>query len=111
MGPEQIARYRKLLNAWRDEIAALEAANDQDRATVELDQQSVGRLSRMDAMQRQAMAQETRQRRLVELQRISRALRSMDEDQYGYCRQCGDEIKEGRLQVDPTAALCINCAR
>jgi len=108
---ELMQMYRRLLADRRDEINSLEAANDEDRATVQLDQQSIGRLSRMDAMQRQAMAQETRRRRGVELQRISYALQMMDDDEYGYCSQCGEEIAEGRLQVDPTATHCINCAR
>lgn len=108
---ESIEKYRRLLTARRQEIGQLEPTNDEDRATVELDQQSVGRLSRMDAIQRQAMAQETRRRRNLEVQRIANALRRIDEDEYGYCAECGEEIGEKRLQVDPTATLCIGCAR
>ncbi len=111
MRPETVEKFRRILVARREEIFALEAANDEDRATVELDQQSVGRLSRMDAIQRQAMAAETRRRRQRELQRIARAIELMDEDEYGFCGDCGEEIAEGRLEVDPTAALCIACAR
>lgn len=111
MTPETVESFRRLLIARRDDIAALEKANDEDRATVALDQQSVGRLSRMDAIQRQAMAQETRRRRTLELQRIANALRLIDEGEYGYCAKCGEEVGEGRLRVDPTATLCIDCAR
>ena len=49
-----------------DELASLQAEDEggaEDLGTVHLDQQSVGRLSRMDAMQRQAMAQANQRRR------------------------------------------------
>ena len=111
MRPEKAEEFRRILTARRDEIAALESTNDADRAVVELDQQNIGRLSRMDALQRQAMAEETRRRRKLELRRIDQALRLIDEDEYGWCAKCGEEIGAGRLEVDPTATLCIDCAR
>lgn len=45
-----------------------------------------------------------------ELQKISRALDRMKEDEYGYCVACGAEIPEGRLEVMPYADLCVKCA-
>ena len=110
MDPVTIDRLRAKLLARLDEIRALEGANAAARATVELDQQSVGRLSRMDALQSQAMAQETRRRRLSEEKRIRAALALMDEDEYGFCQSCGDPIDPRRLDLDPTLQLCINCA-
>ena len=78
--------------------------------TVELDQSRVGRLSRMDAMQGQAMAIEADRRRQIELQRIAVALERLENDEYGYCLSCDELISEKRLNVDPTATLCITCA-
>lgn len=71
------------LRARLAEIDALEATNEEGRATVVLDQQSVGRLSRMDALQNQAMAQETQRRRSQERKRIAAALERIAEDEYG----------------------------
>lgn len=96
------------------EAVDLRAANDgtaQDRAPVELDQTSVGRLSRMDAMQQQAMAEAQSRRRSGRLQAIERALRRIDEDEFGWCDACGEEIPLGRLELDPTAVRCVDCAR
>ena len=87
------------------EESATEATN-----TVELDQTRVGRVSRMDAMQSQAMAKESDRRRRLTLQRIDSALRRMDEGEYGYCVACGEEIAASRLEADPAAPLCIECA-
>ncbi|QTD57726.1 TraR/DksA C4-type zinc finger protein [Parasphingorhabdus cellanae] len=93
------------------ELKALEedAAGWSD--TVELDQQSVGRLSRMDAMQQQEMAQAEARRRANDLARIDIALKRMDEDEYGWCAECGEPIAYKRLEIDPAAALCVACAR
>jgi len=78
--------------------------------TVELDQQSVGRLSRMDALQQQAMSKATQVRRSQMKSRILTALARMDADEYGYCLSCGEEIAQKRLELDPTHATCISCA-
>lgn len=81
-----------------------------DRRAVTLDQTSVGRLSRMDAMQVQAMALATEQKRGVEIRRIEAAIRRIDEGEYGFCLTCGEEIAAKRLAVDPATATCVRCA-
>ena len=78
---------------------------------MELDQQSVGRLSRMDAMQQQEMARAEARRRLVDLTRIGQALVRLEEDEYGWCTECGDPIAVKRLKIDPMATRCIGCAK
>jgi DnaK suppressor protein len=77
---------------------------------VELDQTSVGRLSRMDALQGQAMAQAARQRRAVERRRIDAALRRIAEGEFGYCVRCGEPIADGRLQTDLAIPTCMTCS-
>jgi len=106
-----LERTRLKLEARLADISALAAANAENRATVELDQQSVGRLSRIDAMQQQSLAQETHRRRLGEAQRIRAALARIDKNEFGWCVNCGEEVGERRLALDPTTALCIDCAR
>ncbi len=101
---------RERLQNLKSELAALSALSEDERAVVVLDQQAVGRLSRMDAMQRQAMAQAGERARARDLQRIEAALRRIAEGEYGSCAQCGGEIAEKRLEVNPMANLCIACA-
>ncbi|MGB5719351.1 MAG: TraR/DksA C4-type zinc finger protein [Woeseiaceae bacterium] len=79
-------------------------------AIVELDQSKVGRLSRMDAMQAQAMAQASADRREATLRRVAAALQRIDDGEYGACLECDQPIKQKRLEFDPTALLCIDCA-
>ncbi|MHA7772781.1 TraR/DksA family transcriptional regulator [Roseibium sp. M-1] len=102
---------RKKLLALKSELETLSEMSGEARATVELDQQSVGRLSRMDALQGQAMAQASERQRRASIQRIEAALSRLDSGDYGYCVECGEEIAGKRLEVDPAAAFCIRCAR
>lgn len=105
------AHFRKLLLARRAELLSLmEAASEQSKP-VELDQSRVGRLSRMDALQGQAMAKETQRRRELDLDRISSALARIEDEDFGYCVACGDEIALRRLELDPAVTTCISCAR
>lgn len=93
--------------------AALKADDDstaEERAPVALDQQAVGRLSRMDAMQVHAMAEATHERRLIELKRIAAALERMEDGEYGYCVACDGKIAAKRLDLDPAVPTCIKCA-
>ena len=109
MQPDANKARQKLLDL-KAELEQLSRMAEEDRATVELDQQSVGRLSRMDAMQAQAMAQASQQRREQILRRIEAALLRLDDDDFGYCLQCGEPINPKRLEFDPTVELCIDCA-
>lgn len=102
--------FKKKLNALAVELASAEKSGSEAAKTVTLDQSRVGRLSRMDAMQTQAMAKEAKRRRRILLQRIESALKRIEEDDYGWCTKCEDEIDIQRLKFDPTALLCINCA-
>ena len=92
------------------QLAQEDAANADSRDTVELQQDSVGRLSRMDAMQQQAMAQAQERRRAQERVRIKAALDRLDEGEWGYCLTCGEDIAEARLRHDPSVAVCVGCA-
>lgn len=105
------AYFKSLLLQKREEILSLEEIRKASAATVTLDQSSVGRLSRMDAMQQQAMAQSNQQRTELTLRRIEAALRRCDDGSYGYCLGCEDPIDHRRLLFDPATTLCITCAQ
>lgn len=103
-------KYKKLLLDRQEELEDLISDTKDNSATVELDQTSVGRLSRMDAIQGQAMAEAVKGRRDQEVMRIEAALGRITEDEYGYCLNCGDDIDEKRLDLDPSISLCNKCA-
>ena len=102
--------HKKILLALKKSLLEAQETGEQAEQTVELDQTRVGRLSRMDAMQAQAMSIETGRRRRQKLLQIEAALKRIDEDDYGFCQACGEEIAQARLEIDPTVILCITCA-
>jgi DnaK suppressor protein len=102
--------YKKRLTSMRNEVEELSVVTEEARQPVELDQTMVGRLSRMDALQSQAMQLETERRRTVEIMRIDSALQRIDEGEFGYCVSCGIEIEPKRLDNDPTSPTCFDCA-
>jgi DnaK suppressor protein len=76
---------------------------------VELDQQAVGRLSRMDSLQNQHMSQNLQERERVRYGAINRALERIEEGTYGICTDCGGELAPGRLMVMPEVEHCSGC--
>ena len=96
-----------------DKLAALRDLQKEAETgceTVSLDQTRVGRLSRMDAMQAQAMNQAAQRRRSEEIARLKAAQQRLEHNDYGVCMECDEPISEGRLKLDPAADYCIHCA-
>ena len=93
----------------QDLLAAAGGTTD----TVELDQSTQGRLSRMDAMQRQEMATAERRRAKVRLERVQAVLESYEDPDvdFGCCRDCGEPIPLPRLKALPDALFCVPCAQ
>jgi DnaK suppressor protein len=84
-------------------------ANASDRTdTVDLDQ-PIGRLSRVDALQQQAMAKEQLRRNRIKLSQVKQALVAAADDEYGLCRSCEESIGYRRLKAFPEAPFCISC--
>lgn len=108
MDPAEMFRDR--LIARLQEIRDMASGDRARSEPVSLDQSKVGRLSRMDAMQGQAMSAAVRKRREQELRRIESALERIESGEFGYCVRCGEEIAMKRLEIDPAAAQCATCA-
>ena len=105
-----IDKFKLSLKKELKEIKILSEKTELNRAPVILDQQSVGRFSRMDAIQQQNMniASETnRKKRIIH---IEATLKRIHENDFGFCISCGLEISVKRLEIDPTVLKCIECA-
>jgi len=46
----------------------------------------------------------------LSIQQLKAALRRLEDDSYGSCAKCGEEISEGRLDAIPETTFCVNCA-
>lgn len=106
-----LAAVRSKLETLREQVIAATEHGAEAARPVELDQQRVGRLSRMDALQGQEMARAAERRRDIELRKIDAALARLDSGDYGWCVGCGEEIAAARLQLDPAVPICIACAQ
>ena len=105
------ARYRTHILQEIDGLRALSDGSREGRAPVELDQQSVGRLSRMDAMQQQSMDLAREDRRRARLAVMAAALRRPAQGDYAYRLGCDEHLPEKQLDIDAAVTLCINCQR
>lgn len=94
-----------------EEISRERATNAEARQTVALDQASVGRVSRIDALQGQQMALAQDRNRAAEVLQIEAALQRIEDGSYGYCLTCDELISEKRLRFNPAAPTCIDCAK
>ena len=107
---KQLQQFKDLLVDRKNALLTADETGSEAEEIVELDQTRVGRLSRMDAMQAQAMSLETGRRRRQSLISADAALDRLEAGDFGECFECGEPINPMRLEADPTATLCINCA-
>lgn len=104
-------QYQRELQRLREELTELLAAKESTTKPVELDQTTVGRLSRMDAIQHQKMALANKQSYQRKLRQVEAALARIESGEYGECVECGETIKPGRLKARPETPYCITCQR
>jgi DnaK suppressor protein len=90
MNSRQLAYFRNMLEEMKRELS-----QDIDR-TVHTMQDEATELRNRD-----------RERKLIK--KIDETIVSIDAGEYGYCNSCGVEIGLKRLEVRPTATLCIDC--
>lgn len=105
-----VATWRARIEALIAELEQQSVDSRESRRPVELDQTLQGRLSRIDAIQGQAIAQAAEVRRQARITGLKAALRRLERGEFGECAECGDAIAEARLMVDPSLTLCIRCA-
>ena len=109
LGEKQIEQLRSLLMEKQRDLRAQFSSSDPSTKPVKLDQQSVGRVSRIDAIQQQQMALANQQQTRQLLKHVELALQRIEAGEYGVCVRCEEPIALARLQAQPAATLCIEC--
>lgn len=107
MNEDQLAHFRNILVKWRESL--LEEVN----RTVDHMQEDASNFS--DPADRATQEEEftlelrarDRERKLI--RKIEKTIARVDADDYGFCDACGIEIGLQRLEVRPTAEMCIDC--
>jgi DnaK suppressor protein len=87
----------------------IERLRSADASAVVLDQTSVGRLSRMDALQQVAMSTGYQTSLLRDRRRLGAALARLDGGTFGLCCKCANEVPQDRLELDLGAPFCAAC--
>lgn len=109
LGKPQIEALRAALETRRVELENQLSMGGEAAKPVSLDQQSVGRVSRTDAIQQQQMALAGREQAEASLRQVTLALSRMEDGVYGYCQNCEEPIAPARLEAQPHAGLCLDC--
>lgn len=106
----QVDAFRAVILKRLKALDEEDARGTDSQSIVTLDQQAVGRLSRQDALLNQSMAKAAQTRRHAQRAALIAALARLDDDDFGYCDDCGDAISAKRLEFDPSVRRCVSCA-
>lgn len=105
---EQRAELEADLCALQVDLAEMIELSKEGSRPVDLDQ-PIGRISRMDAIQQQQMAESNRRGYKLRLRRVEAALSAMGNAEYGLCHACEEPIAFRRLKAVPESRMCIQC--
>lgn len=100
---------RKIIEERLSEFAAQLKMSKESSQVVELDQALAGRVSRIDAIQQQKIAEAGLMRAQLKYNQLKKALVNLSSDDYGSCVECGEQIGLPRLLIKPESTLCIEC--
>ena len=107
MNQRQQAHFRDMLSAWRSDLM-----QEVDRTVDHMKTDSVHCPDPNDRASQESdfgLELRTRERERKLIGKINKALRKLEDHEYGYCERCGVEIGIERLDARPTADLCIDC--
>ena len=107
MNEKQQEHFKLILKAWR-----LELMEEVDRTVSHMKDEAANFPDPSDrATQEEEFSLElrTRDRERKLIKKIDKTLVRIEEDDYGFCDQCGIDIGIRRLEARPTAELCVDC--
>lgn len=106
---KKIAHFKGELLKIEQELVDVLGLAEEVNEKVELDQARFGRVSRGSAMMDQAMSEAGVERDKQRLVSVRKALKRIEDQQYGFCLECDEPISEKRLEVAPETELCLDC--
>ena len=107
MNKKQLEHFRQILLNWKQDLM-----EEVDRTVRHLQEEANNYADPADrATQEEGFNLElrTRDRERKLLKKINDTIEKIDEEDYGYCEDCGVEIGIRRLEARPTATQCIDC--
>lgn len=107
MNDDQSAHFRELLLAWKQELM-----EEVDRTVSHMKDEAANFPDPNDRATQESeftMELRTRDRERKLIKKIDESLEMLENNEYGYCEECGIHIGIRRLEARPTANLCIDC--
>jgi DnaK suppressor protein len=107
MNEPQKEHFKKILDAWRVQLR-----EEVDRTVTHMQDEAANFPDPVDrAAQEEEFSLElrTRDRERKLIKKIEKTLQLIEDDDFGFCNSCGDEIGIHRLEARPMATMCINC--
>ena len=109
MSEGQIEHFKNILQSWKRELM-----EEVDETIKELKEAGIRRVpadpnDRASQEENFTVELRTRDRERKLIKKIDDAVKMIDNNEYGYCESCGEEIGLRRLEARPTAFLCIDC--
>lgn len=104
----QLEAFAKLLKEKRDHLIE-EAKRTLDNDMVVPSEERMDEVDQASSEYMQAFSFRLRGRERFLMGKIDKALRKIDEGEYGLCEECDESISLKRLQARPEAQLCIQC--
>ncbi|MDX2416594.1 MAG: RNA polymerase-binding protein DksA [Xanthomonadales bacterium] len=106
MNPKQIEYFRQKLMTWRDDLV------EESRETISNLQSEVrdvgDEAERATRETENSLELRTRDRYRKLINKINKTLARIDDGDYGYCEETGEEIGLQRLEARPIATLCLD---
>ncbi|MDG2450755.1 MAG: TraR/DksA C4-type zinc finger protein [Saprospiraceae bacterium] len=99
------SKIKKMITSLQNEIIALEELTKPISP-----ENSLGRITRMDAINNKSVAEASLRNRKRKLGKMHVALVKVDEDSFGICQRCKKNINPQRLLLMPESERCVNCA-
>lgn len=109
MTPEEKQQVKHKIEATIKQLEQ-DLPNLEEQAKPVAPDEAIGRLTRMDALNSQGIAENNLQKARHRLSRLKRMLTQIGDEAFGDCRDCGDPIPVGRLLAVPGEDLCVQCA-
>jgi len=71
---------------------------------------AIGRVSRMDAINNKSINENALRKAKSKLKSMEIALQNVNDDDFGICVKCNNQIPLGRILLVPHSRFCVNCA-
>lgn len=71
---------------------------------------AIGRVSRMDAINNKSVIENVLRKAKERLHQLKMVIDKINDDNFGICRKCQEEIPLQRLMIRPESSLCVKCA-